>query len=170
MMKKLLFLLIGNLYFAQTSNPNLNRDLNAMKNSFLKKDFETFVEYIYPKSFELTGGKSNTVMMMKMIYAKMGKDISIQSLTYKNPGKFINQNNEIQVTIDEESVIKTPKGTSSNKNAVIAISSNKGKNWTFINTLNQSKENLIKAFPNLSKKLEIKSNSTIPKANPKIKQ
>jgi len=62
------------------------------------------------------------------------------------------------------------KGTSSNKNTVIAISSNKGKNWTFINTLNQSKENLIKAFPNLSKNLEIKSNSAIPKANPKTKQ
>lgn len=159
-MKKLLIafsLVLANLVFAQTSNAALNRDLNAMKKAFLQKDFETFANYIYPKSFELTGGKANTVAMMKMMYAKMGKELSIQSLNYKNPGKPITQNNEIQLTLDEDSQMKTPKGVMTNKSILIAISSNKGKNWTFINTMNQPKENLLKMFPNLSNNLDIKS-------------
>lgn len=167
MMKQIaiLFLFCGSLNFAQTSNSALNRDLAAMKNAFLNKNFETFADYIYPKSFELTGGKANTIAMMRMMYAKMGKDLSIQSLAYKNPGKLITQNNEIQVTLDEESQMKTPKGVIKNKSILIAISSNKGKNWTFINTMNQPKENLLKMFPNLSKNLEIKSTAVTKPGN-----
>ena len=155
---KILFLVLIPIFgFTQTSNPNLNRDLNAMKSAFLKKDFDTFVNYIYPKTFDLAGGKSNTLMMLKMMYSKIGNEISVEKIDYKNPGKAIKYHNEIQIALDEEMVFKTQKGNLNNQNTLIAISNNNGKNWTFLNTLNQSKNDLIKKFPNLSPQLELKS-------------
>lgn len=152
-------LFLGTFGFSQTANKNLNRDLATLRKAYIDKNAETIAELVYAKSFDMIGGKSNFIMMVKMADEQMKKNnVSIVSITHKNVGKLVKYKNELQIPMDEVTVIKAKDKNSSNTITIIAISSDNGKNWKFINTMNQSKANVLKLFPNLDPNLEIKSN------------
>ena len=160
MMKKistLTFVFCAVLMFAQSSNKNLNRDLKSMRDAAINKEYEKMVELIYPKSFDIIGGKANAPMMLRMMDAKAGEEgVKLVSITHKNLGKLVKTQSELQLPLDQITILKAKDGKNISTNlTLIAISNDKGKNWKFINTFNQPKDRLYTMFPNLSKELQI---------------
>lgn len=141
---------------SQTSNVNLNRDLLGMKNAFAAKKFDVFANYLYPKSFDMVGGKTQAVNMLKMMSAQLDKqNVKIGRITHEKPGKMLKYKNEWQTTLEEVSEMQTPKGKHTTKSVMIAISPDAGKNWKFINTMGQAKDQILKLYPNLSPQLSL---------------
>lgn len=157
-MKNLIFflLLAGNSAFSQTTNKNLNRDLKTYREAVVEKKFEQLAELIYPKSFDLIGGKANSVMMLKMADTQMSQNgVSLIRITHQNAGKLLKYKDELQIPLDEVTLVKTKDQKIPATSRIIAVSNDNGKNWKFINTMNQPKSSVLKLFPNLNPEIEI---------------
>lgn len=154
----IILLIINSTFgFAQTENKNLNSQLGKMKNFFLAGDFENFANYTYPKIIEMMGGKSNMVKATKKGMAKMKNDgFTFTDLNFKNPSKFLKKGNELQCSLTQVIVMKTPRGKIESEYTLIGISNDDGQNWTFIDTSGKEKEAMLKFFPNLHSEIKIK--------------
>ena len=154
----ILILIINSaLGFSQTENKNLNSQLGEMKKFFLAGDYENFANYTYPKVIEMMGGKSNMVKATEQGMSKMKNDgFSFTDLNFKNPSEFLKKGNELQCSLTQVIVMKTPRGKIESEYTLIGISGDNGQNWRFIDTSGKDKETMIKYFPNLHDDIVIK--------------
>ena len=160
-MKKIFWSIIvifsSTLSFAQTENENLNLQLAEMKKFFLAEDYDNFADYTYPKIIEMMGGKSNMLNATKQGMNKMKNDgFTFTDLTFKNPSEFLAKDGELQCSLTQQIIMQTPRGKIESEYTLIALSSDNGLNWTFIDTSGKDKETMMKYFPNLHDEIIIK--------------
>lgn len=142
---------------AQTSNQNLNSQLNSMKKFFLSDNYSEFSNYVYPKVYEMMGGKEKMIKLTKSSVNKMKiEGYKFMNIKFSNPSEFIKTGNELQFTITQELLMQTPKGKILGSYSLIGISVDNGKNWKFIDTSGKDKKTMLKFFPNLNSKIIIK--------------
>ncbi|MEC3875046.1 hypothetical protein [Chryseobacterium salviniae] len=154
----LIYLSFFGIITSQTKNQNLNYQLGLMRKYFLEKNYTKYAEFVYPKVYELLGGKSRMIQVTRNSVNKMEQDgFNFIDLKFKSPSKFINFKNQIQFTITEKILMQTPKGKILAAYTMIGISEDQGKTWKFIDTSGKSKEMIRHYFPNLSKDLIIKA-------------
>lgn len=156
-MKKILFITILSIFnfsYSQTSNENLNSQLQLMKKYFLVEDYAKFANFTNPKIIEMFGGKAKMNETTKNLMLKMKDEgFSFIDINFKDPSKFIKKGNEIQFTITQQLLMNTPNGKLVGNSTLIGISKDNGKNWTFIDSAGKSKEAIRKIFPNMSPNL-----------------
>lgn len=75
--------------------------------------------------------------------------------TLGNPSEIITINNELQCTLPQNIEMKVPNGRLVSQSTLIAISSNGGENWYFIDTSGKDIQAMKRMFSNLSEKLVI---------------
>lgn len=142
--------------FAQTENKKLNSQLEEMKNIMLNGNYEKLADYTYPRVIEIMGGKSNMIKVIKQSMNKIKNDgFSIINLKYINSSEFLRKGDELQCSLTQIIVMKTPKGKIESEYTLIAIFKDNGQNWTFIDTSGKDKETMIKYFPNLHNEISI---------------
>lgn len=158
-MKKILFIIfvsIFSLSYSQTSNENLNSQLQLVRKYFLAEDYAKFANFTHPKLIEIFGGKAKMIETTKTLMSKMKDEgYTFLDITFKNPSKFIKKGNETQFTIIEQILMNTPKGKLLGSSTLIGASCDNGKNWKFIDSSGKPKELIKKYFPDLSLNLEI---------------
>lgn len=153
----LILIITSTFTIAQTGNKNLNTQLEEMKEYLLEGDYENYTNYVYPKLIEMVGGKENMKIATESgINSMKAGGLSIINLIFKNPNKFLKKDDELQCSLTQVTVMQTPDGKIEEEYALIAISDDKGENWTFINTDGKDKETVLKAFPNLHREVVIK--------------
>jgi hypothetical protein len=156
----ILFLTATTVALGQSSNENLNRQVQEMKKLFLAEDYRTFSNYTYPKVIEMFGGKEEMIQATKNGIDQMKKEgYQIVDITYKDASKLLTQDQELQCSLTQELLMQMPQGKLLAEYTLIAISADKGKNWKFLDTSGKSKEVMIKYFPNLHPDLVIKPKS-----------
>jgi hypothetical protein len=153
--KLLVLLLLPAAVYAQDPEV-VRKQATIVADAVVKGDFETVLNYTYPKALELGGGKRKMLQMMNKGMQQMKtQDISIDSVTLGTPGKFYKAGTEIHCLIPEYLTMKF--GTSSMKGTsnLLAISADKGKTWKFLD-LNKNTIALVpKMFPNFNKDLKL---------------
>lgn len=153
----LIFLLISNFFFSQTIQEIMKSDLEKMKFHFLNKNYKIFSTFVYPKVVELYGSEEQMIESAKLNVEKLEEDdFRFVNIYFKNFNENFNIGKEIQTSFTQVITMETPEGRISEENTMIAISSDKGKSWKFIDTSNYDEILLQKNFPNLSKKLILK--------------
>lgn len=153
----IIFAVIFNFSNSQTTNSNLNSQLQMMRKYFLEKNYKEFLNFSHPKVVEMIGGREKLIQATTAAMGRMEKEGYIfKNVNFKEPSKFIKKGNETQVTIRQEILMKTPKGKILADYTLIGISNDNGKNWKFIDTSGKSKEVMRKYFPNLSPDIVIK--------------
>ena len=125
----LLFGLFFLSLYAQTTNDNLNTQLNEMKTSFLNSEYDGIVKYTFPKVVEMMGGeeamlKTTTETMDQM---KEG-GFSFLEITFSDPSEFVEQNGFSQCTLSQILVMDTPQGKIESTTTLLAVSGDDGKN------------------------------------------
>jgi hypothetical protein len=150
-------LFISNTFKAQTTNQNLNSQLQLMRKYFLEGNYKQFASFVHPEVSKMIGGKAAMIKTTENIISKMKDDgFSFVDLKFKNPSKFLKKGSETQFTITQEILMKTPKGKILAEYTLIGVSNDNEKNWKFIDTSGKSKETMRKYLPFLSKDLIIK--------------
>lgn len=81
--------------------------------------------------------------------------MSFDSITFDSPAKILRVGKELQTTIVQHTDVKVPDGRAVSTSTLIAISTDNGAHWTFIDTININVSTLRKAMPNLSKDIVI---------------
>jgi hypothetical protein len=147
-------LLVSTLSFAQTDN--IKKHAVQMGNALLQKDFKGFVRFTYPKILKDMGGDlkmaSNIERQMKGIEAQGAQIIS---LTYGEPGTVLKQGKELQCTISQTMIMKTPQGRIQSKSTLIALSADNGNRWYFVDAGERDIETVRQSLPNVSKSLHL---------------
>ena len=95
----------------------------------------------------MVGGKENMRIATESgINSMKAGGLSIIDLRFKNPNKFLKKGDELQCSLTQVTVMQTPDGKIEEEYALIAISDDKGENWTFINTDGKDKETVLQSF------------------------
>lgn len=153
--KILLLLLLPAALFAQDT-VSLKKQVNMVANALMDGDYNTLVKHIYPRFLQLSGGKEKVLQMLAkgndQLKAMGG---SVQSVSVGSPGKFYKAGNETHCLIPEYTRVKLGNGSIVNRGNLLAITSNKGKKWYFLDLNRNTIALLPKLFPNFNKELII---------------
>ena len=135
-----------------SSTAKLKIDANKMGESFLKGDFKTFSNYTYPKILQAVGGAAKMEQVLTKTVADLkSQGISFTRISFDEPTRIITSGNELQSTITQHTEMNTSNGKTMTNSILIAISTDNGNNWTFVDTSNKDMKTLRQVLPNLSK-------------------
>jgi hypothetical protein len=135
---------------------NLKQQANIMAQAFISGDYKTFVSYTYKPMVQGTGGAAKMEQSLVKVVSDMKlKGMSFNKITFDEPSKVIKSGKELQATIAQHTDIKVPDGRAVGTSTLIAISTDNGVNWTFVDTSNKNIAALRKAMPNLSPSISI---------------
>ncbi|MEP6597803.1 MAG: hypothetical protein ABJA71_17745 [Ginsengibacter sp.] len=159
-MKRILLVCVISFYavtsFAQNLNTTIKVQAMDMAKALIKKDFPTFLKYVHPNIVAMTGGKDKVLQRMDTVNAVASQlGAVIKKITVGNPGNIIKYRNELQVTIPQSSEMTSGFGNVTLETTLIAISTDDGKNWFFIDTSMYNLKEVKKAIPDLSPELII---------------
>jgi hypothetical protein len=132
--------------------------------AFMKNDFNTFVKYMHPNIIAFAGGKEKMKAMMDSAYGAMKLfGVSFKRYWIGNPGEIINYKDQLQTVLPQTTTMTTPLGELTAETHWIVISTDKGKNWYFIDTNVYQVDKIKNVLPDLSPKLVIP-----PRKQPKL--
>jgi hypothetical protein len=160
-MKRLLFVLIlfpGVLLMAQVPGAadSLRAQANRMVNGLITADYTTFIHYLHPKAVEVSGGADKlkqALLQMSQQFSSSG--LSFQSITVDSLSEFVKSGTQLQATIRQHTSMKMQQGRVVATSTLIGISDDNGVHWKFVDTHNQTLDNMRQLLPNLSKALVI---------------
>jgi hypothetical protein len=131
-------------------------DANKMMNSYKLKDYDNFIDGIYPMIVSTAGGKEKMrTELEKALNIMSEQGISIDSVIFSKPNPIIRTKEELQTTLVETLIMTIPQGKMINKSTLICISADNGETWFFIDSSNNDVKTLQSQFPNLSDSLII---------------
>lgn len=141
-----------------------------MVRALQKKDFTTFSKYMHPKMLEMAGGTDKLIRQMDTMNV-MAKQFGaeIKAVHIGVPGKIVNYKKDMQMVIPETTELTSAFGNVELETSLVAISSDGGKNWKFIDTSMTNVKELKKTMPDLSPELVIPPMKQ-PKFTPKAAQ
>ena len=144
--------------FAQDQNIVARTQAIEMANALVKKDFPAFLKFMHPDILKYAGGKEKALQKMDTAN-KMATQLgaSIKKILIGTPGKIINYKNQLQATLPQSTEMTTGFGNVTLETTLIAISTDAGKNWYFIDTSIYNMKDVKKALPDLSPELVIPS-------------
>lgn len=129
-----------------------------MGQAFIGGDYTTFANYTYPKLLAAMGGANKmAATLIKVTNDMKLKGMSFNAITFDEPSKIVKSGKELQATIAQHTDIKVPDGRTVTTSTLIAISTDNGINWTFVDTSNKNIAALRKVMPNLSPSITIPS-------------
>lgn len=131
---------------------------NARKLSkaFTSRDYNTIADYTYPGILELVGGKVEMLKKLESDTKEMeAKGVKVISVTIGEPSDIYETEKEIQCILPQIITMEVPKGTMEAKSTLIAISSDNGKTWYFIDTSGNDIETIRKMLPNVSPEINL---------------
>ncbi len=134
----------------------IKEQADIMGELLLKKDFSSFTKYTYPKVIEMMGGKQKMIAIMELGSKEMlSEGTDFLNVTIGEPSKIITIGIELQCTVPQTIEMKVRNGRLVTESTLIAISTDNGKNWYFVDTPGKDIQTMKKALPNLSGELVI---------------
>lgn len=155
------YCLVLGLFFlcvkAQTTNENLNGQLNEMKTSFLNEAYLGVVKYTFPKVVEMMGGEEEMLKTTQTTMNSMkAQGYVIEDISFSNPSDIVSQNGFAQCTLNQVLLMKTPEGNIQSTTTLLAVSNDNGENWKFLDASGIPKDLVVEIFPELHPDMEIK--------------
>ena len=134
----------------------LNEQATEMGTALMKKDFNKVVDFSYPELIKQAGGKKQMVEAIEkgVKKAEMAGN-TVVGVSFGEPSAIIEEAGELQCTLTQQTTMKTTGGNASFEATLIAISNDKGYNWTFLEVHDQEFFVMQASFPNLSSRLKL---------------
>jgi hypothetical protein len=130
-------------------------------------DVETFSRFMHPSVIKMAGGKEKVREMadtMNKVFKQFGG--SVTRILIGNPEKVISYKKTLQTTLPQTTSIETSFADIEVQSTLVAISTNKGKDWYFIDTSIYQESKIRKELPDISPDLVIPAPAK-PKMTPK---
>lgn len=155
-MRTIFILIILFFHSLGWSQNSIREDAKQMGEYLLKSDFEHYVNYTYPKVMKDMGGRQQLKQTLKkQMEELLLQGVNIESIKYGEPSVILKEKKELQATLPQEVIFKTPNGKILSTSSLICISQNDGESWYFIDPGERTLDILRITLPNLSKKLII---------------
>jgi len=137
---------------ATESYPNLTARARELEDALAHKDYGKVVDLTYPKLVEYAGGREKLLAAMTNELKTMeGEGVQIVSSTSAPPSQFVHDAGGIFAVVPITSKFKAQDGLFQIEGSLIAISTDGGQNWTFVDATGKDQTELKKILPNLDK-------------------
>ena len=134
----------------------LKNSAQKMGQLFIDKDYAGYVKYVHPQILSLSGGQVKMIALLKnSLRQTEDQGFSFQNVSIGEPSKIISKNSELQSVVPQILELKTRDGKIVATSYLLAISSDQGKSWYFIDTGGKTLAQLKSSFPSLSNDLVI---------------
>lgn len=134
----------------------LQKQANTVAQAVVNGNYDLVIDHMYPKVIQMGGGKAKLLQMMTTGITQMKtQGISLINASVGTPGKFYKAGAEIHCLVPEIVNMKTPGGTYAMHSNVLAISKDKGKNWTFLDLNKNTIAAIPKILPNFNKDMKL---------------
>lgn len=129
---------------------------NLIAEATFKEDYQTVVAYTHPSLIAIWGGKDKLYqIIVERMQELKGQGITSINGSIGSPGKFYRSGNELFCLLPEDIIITASAGRYHGKSYLLGISSDEGKNWTFLDVGNISADVLHRLLPNFNDDLKI---------------
>jgi hypothetical protein len=168
MKKLLLFIVTVSIAIISCNKPSKSEQIQRVKlqadsmcMALKNVNVELLFKYSHPLFIAVKKGKDEMASNIKKAREEMGNhNIFIQSITVGEPTNFFQDKKNVQCILPKTVVIKTSNMIIHNNSVLIAISSDYGKNWQFIDGEGKKPDQLISDYPIISSKLTIPNPSS----------
>jgi hypothetical protein len=141
---------------ASNSTASLKTAAGKMAGLFLQKNYTAYINYVHPKIVSMLGGKQKMIGYLKNTMAEMKRSgFTFDDMQIGEPSPIITTKTEWQSVVPQTIQLGTAQGKLVTTGYLIAVSSNRGKTWYFIDTSNKTLDDLKKTFPGLSSQIVI---------------
>lgn len=146
------------------ASKNLKQQAEKAGNSMVHGDYRMLAKYTYPPVVKMMGGAENMAATVQKLMANMkAQGVAFNNVSFGEPTKMFKSGNELQSTIAQHLEMQIKESKLVSTSTLIAISTDNGVNWTFVDTSNKDIATIKKLLPNLSPAI------SIPPAQPPVK-
>ena len=132
--------------------PNLTVRAKELEDALSRKDYGKVVDLTYPKLVEYAGGREKLLTAMTNELKTMeAEGVEIISSTSSAPSQFVHEANGIYAVVPITSKFKAKDGVFQVEGSLIAISTDGGQNWTFVDATGKDQTELKRILPNVDK-------------------
>ncbi|GAA4382826.1 hypothetical protein [Hymenobacter koreensis] len=132
---------------------NLDTQLTAMEQAFLKADFETFADFIHPDVLRVAGGADVLAKKLRKDMEEMSSQGVQVKISHGVPSRIVSVDRELQCTVPQTSDFQMGANTKTVQSTLLAVSTDGGKTWAFLDTAGKDWENVRRLVPNLSREI-----------------
>ena len=141
-----------------THTERIKQQAQELCDAMLSADYDKAVKLTYPKLVELMGGRTNFIAAVRNAMSQtQSAQFRIESVTVGEPRDLIQVKTEKYVIVPTTMKMKVPEGLLVGEAFMIGISSDGGRNWTFVDSGGRSmdKTQLMVLFPSAAEKLRL---------------
>ena len=151
------FILATGSLFAQVDKKIIKQQAELTAAALLKGDYETVIRFTYPKIVEMLGGREKMIDILNSGRAQMEQQgMSIQSVTFGEPSESVAaEGGEIHCLVPQTLFVTVPAGKMKAESWLLAISTDKGANWYFLDTAQMTMDNIKNFIPHYNPELKI---------------
>ncbi|WP_133256931.1 hypothetical protein [Hymenobacter edaphi] len=139
---------------------NLETQVTAMEQAFLKEDFETFADFMHPDVVRLAGGPDVLARQLRKgledMSAQGGK---VSNVTHGAPTRIVAVDRQLQCTLPQTTEFQLAAATKTTQSTLLAVSSDGGRTWAFLDTAGKDWEAVRRLVPNLSREIVLPAKS-----------
>jgi len=137
--------------------PNLKTQADELTQASLKGDDARAADLTYPKLIEVMGGREQYIENLKAVRGEMqSENFSILSASVEDPKDIVEVEKQIYAIVPMTMRMKAPEGILVGRSSLIGVSSDAGKNWTFVTANRELKGEALKVlFPAAADKLRL---------------
>lgn len=140
---------------SQDIKSRLKNQAQEISEASINGNYNLLLKYTYPKFIEQFGGEEE---LLKVIAEAMEnlklEGTKIESIEIGEAGNFFKAGNELHCLLDEKIILSTIKGRFLINGYLLAVSTDNGQNWFFIDC-NIGKDVILSFFPNFNNELII---------------
>jgi hypothetical protein len=141
---------------AETGLSNLKSASAEMARLFLAKNYAEYIKFVHPKIVSKMGGKAKMIAILKKTLTDMeAQGVAFIEMRCGEPAAIVSTKTALQTVVPQHIQLKVEGGKLLTTGYLVALSSNNGKTWQFIDTSSKSLDELKENFPDLSNQLVI---------------
>ena len=140
------------------------KQAQEMVDALLKNDVETSTRLTNPRIIEFTGGREKMMNLFREGKEQMtARGMTLEQITVGQPSFPVRAGNELFIVVPHTLRLKTPQGVLVDESYYLGVSSNGGRNWTFVDGQGMNDQTVKQFFPNLPAELTLP-----PKSAPRL--
>ncbi len=141
---------------SQTVSDNIKSQAEKMVTAFKDENYNSLLDYTYPKILEIAGGKVVLESMVKQMMDGMKADgVFVDSAKVGEPGAIFQAGSELHSTITQTVYMKYTGGKMISESTLLAVSMDEGINWYFLDIKQLTPEMKTQFFPDFNPDLII---------------
>jgi hypothetical protein len=140
----------------QAELKEIHKKAQECANALLKADYDTFVGLIHPKIVALAGGKEKMAEVIKGSVEEMKKsNVSITAFSVEPPTETVEAGTDRVAIVPTSISLKLPDKKIKQRSYLLAVSSDAGKTWTFVDGAGLDDQTLVQVVASVPKDFKL---------------